>query len=139
MTTARRLPGFGLSLGITLTYLSVIVLLPLLDFGMAIIRRMGRGLSPFSPDRKHLHHRMLDMGHSDRDAVLVFYAWTAVVSIGVLLMYIGTTQDWPGDYLFGVGYVLLGIAACIVVTLTPSRPAVRPRAAAPAPIEQRTP
>ncbi len=117
----------------------VIVLLPLLDFGMAIIRRMGRGLSPFSPDRKHLHHRMLDMGHSDRDAVLVFYAWTAVVSIGVLLMYIGTTQDWPGDYLFGVGYVLLGIAACIVVTLTPSRPAVRPRAAAPAPIEQRTP
>ena len=117
----------------------VVVLLPLLDFGMAVIRRMGRGLSPFSPDRKHLHHRMLDMGHSDRDAVLVFYAWTAIVSIGVLLMYIGTTDAWPGDYLIGVAYVLVGIAACIVVTLTPSRPAVRPRAAAPAPIEQRTP
>ncbi|HYP72556.1 MAG TPA: MraY family glycosyltransferase, partial [Microbacterium sp.] len=84
----------------------VVVLLPLLDFGMAIVRRMGRGLSPFSPDRKHLHHRMLDMGHSDRDAVLVFYAWTAVVSIGVLLMYIGTTDEWPGDYLIGVAYVV---------------------------------
>jgi UDP-GlcNAc:undecaprenyl-phosphate GlcNAc-1-phosphate transferase len=76
----------------------VVVLLPLLDFGMAIVRRMARGKSPFSPDRKHLHHRMLDMGHSDRDAVLIFYAWTAVVSVGVLLMYIGTTQAWPGDY-----------------------------------------
>ncbi len=42
----------------------VIVLLPLLDFGLAVVRRMRRGKSPFSPDRKHLHHRMLDMGHS---------------------------------------------------------------------------
>jgi len=99
----------------------VVVLLPLLDFGMAIVRRMARGRSPFSPDRKHLHHRMLDMGHSDRDAVLIFYAWTAVVSMGVLLMYIGTTQSWPGDYTAGVVFVLLGIAACLVVTFLPSR------------------
>ncbi|EIC09183.1 Glycosyl transferase, family 4, conserved region-containing protein [Microbacterium laevaniformans OR221] len=99
----------------------VVVLLPLLDFGMAIVRRMARGKSPFSPDRKHLHHRMLDMGHSDRDAVLIFYAWTAVVSVGVLLMYIGTTQAWPGDYTVGVVFVLIGVAACLVVTLQPSR------------------
>ncbi|MGB4780188.1 MraY family glycosyltransferase [Microbacterium sp.] len=114
----------------------VVVLLPLLDFGMAVIRRMSRGQSPFSPDRKHLHHRMLDMGHSDRDAVLVFYAWTAVVSIGVLLMYIGTTQDWPGEYGFGLGYVVIGIAACLVVTLVPqsrvARSARPPVAPAPA-------
>ena len=118
----------------------VVVLLPLLDFGMAIVRRMSRGLSPFSPDRKHLHHRMLDMGHSDRDAVLVFYAWTAVVSIGVLLMYIGTTDEWPGDYWIGVAYVVIGVAACIVVTFLPSPPA-RPEPALTAPdsIEQRTP
>ena len=57
----------------------VVVLLPLLDFGLAVVRRMSAGKSPFSPDRKHLHHRMLDMGHSDRDAVLIFYAWTAIV------------------------------------------------------------
>ena len=99
----------------------VVVLLPLLDFGMAIVRRMARGRSPFSPDRKHLHHRMLDMGHSDRDAVLIFYAWTAVVSVGVLLMYIGTTQNWPGDYAIGGVFVLVGIAACLVVTFMPSR------------------
>lgn len=98
----------------------VIVLLPLLDFGLAVIRRMARGSSPFSPDRQHLHHRMLDMGHSDRDAVLVFYSWTAVVSFGVLLMYIGTTQSWPGGYSFGVVYLLLGVVACLLITLLPT-------------------
>ncbi len=107
----------------------VVVLLPLLDFGMAVVRRVGRGKSPFSPDRGHLHHRMLDMGHSDRDAVLVFYAWTAVISIGVLLMYLGTTQDWPGEYLLGVGYLILGAAACIAVTLLPTVPRARVSAA----------
>ncbi len=99
----------------------VVVLLPLLDFAMAVIRRVGKGRSPFSPDRKHLHHRMLDMGHSDRDAVLIFYAWTAVVSLAVLLMYIGTTADWPGLYLPGVGLLVLGVIAGVLVTLLPSR------------------
>ncbi|MCW3493919.1 MraY family glycosyltransferase [Microbacterium sp. SSM24] len=106
----------------------VIVLLPLLDFGLAVVRRMSKGKSPFSPDRKHLHHRMLDMGHSDLGAVLIFYAWTATVSIAVLLMYIGTSENWPGDYLLGVAFGVVGVAACLVVTLTPSRrPAPTPR------------
>ena len=99
----------------------VVVILPLLDFGMAVIRRMARGKSPFSPDRKHLHHRMLDMGHTDRNAVFVFYAWTAIVSLSVLLMYIGTTADWPGLYWPGVAYLGVGVLACIVVTLPPAR------------------
>lgn len=99
----------------------VIVLLPLLDFGMAVIRRMAKGKSPFSPDRKHLHHRMLDMGHTDRNAVIVFYAWTLVVSLAVLLMYIGTTAGWPGLYWPGVAYLAVGVAACLIVTLPPAR------------------
>lgn len=103
----------------------VVVMLPLLDFGLAVIRRMRAGKSPFSPDRKHLHHRMLDMGHSDRDAVLIFYAWTAIVGLSVLLMYIGTQREWPGDYLIGVAYGVVGAAACLVVTLMPSRRAAR--------------
>ena len=40
-----------------------VLVVPLLDFGLAVVRRMRAGKSPFSPDRKHLHHRMLDMGH----------------------------------------------------------------------------
>lgn len=99
----------------------LVVLLPLLDFGLAVLRRMSAGRSPFSPDRKHLHHRMLDLGHRDRDAVLIFYAWTAVISLAVLLMYVGAREDWPGQYLPGVGFGVLGIAACLFITLSPSR------------------
>ena len=103
----------------------VIVMLPLLDFGLAVFRRMRAGKSPFAPDRKHLHHRMLDLGHRDRDAVLVFYAWTAVISLAVLLMYIGTRQDWPGGYVGGIVFGVVGAAACLVVTRMPSRHTVR--------------
>jgi UDP-GlcNAc:undecaprenyl-phosphate GlcNAc-1-phosphate transferase len=118
-----------------------VVILPLLDFGSAVLRRMRAGKSPFSPDRKHLHHRMLDMGHSDRDAVLIFYAWTAVIGIAVLLMYIATREDWFGQYWIGVAFGVVGVAACLVVTLLParkqhpsaSRPAADGPASAPAP------
>lgn len=115
----------------------VIVFLPLLDFGLAVIRRMRAGKSPFAPDRKHLHHRMLDLGHSDRDAVLIFYAWTAVVGLSVLLMYIGTGQDWPGEYLPGVAFGVVGIAACLVVTLLPPTPRRQPSITEPATQETR--
>lgn len=96
-----------------------VVILPLMDFGMAVIRRMRAGKSPFSPDRKHLHHRMLDMGHTDSGAVLIFYAWTAIIGIAVLLMYIATRQNWFGEYWIGVIFGLVGIAACLVLTFSP--------------------
>jgi UDP-GlcNAc:undecaprenyl-phosphate GlcNAc-1-phosphate transferase len=74
---------------------------------------------------------MLDMAHTERAAELIFYAWTELVSQSVRLMYIGTTLQWPGDYLFGVAYGIVGIAACLVVTFTPSHR--RPVLAAPVP------
>jgi UDP-GlcNAc:undecaprenyl-phosphate GlcNAc-1-phosphate transferase len=61
-----------------------ILIIPLLDFCLAVLRRVNAGKSPFSADRKHLHHRLLDMGHSHLHAVLILYAWTAVASVGVL-------------------------------------------------------
>ncbi|WP_345752415.1 MraY family glycosyltransferase [Microbacterium rhizophilus] len=99
----------------------VVVLLPLADFGLAVLRRTSAGKSPFAPDRKHLHHRMLDLGHSDRDAVLIFYAWTAVISLAVLLMYLATREDWYGQYWIGVVFGVIGVAACLVLTLMPTR------------------
>ncbi|MEV4774427.1 undecaprenyl/decaprenyl-phosphate alpha-N-acetylglucosaminyl 1-phosphate transferase [Microbacterium sp. LTA6] len=111
----------------------LVVLLPLLDFGLAVLRRMSAGRSPFSPDRKHLHHRMLDLGHRDRDAVLIFYAWAAVISLAVLLMYVGAREDWPGQYLPGVAFGVVGIGACLVITLIPSRRAMPTASAEPDP------
>lgn len=56
------------------------LLLPLVDMLLAVVRRVRRGQSPFHADRMHLHHRLLDLGHSHRRAVLLMYLWTAVTA-----------------------------------------------------------
>lgn len=62
--------------------LPVLVLaLPVLDVLLAFVRRGGRF---WRPDKKHLHHRLMRMGHSHREAVLLLYLWSASVSGGVL-------------------------------------------------------
>jgi len=59
-----------------------ILLLPLVDMGLAVVRRVGAGKSPFHPDRMHLHHQLLALGHSHRRAVIIMYLWTAVFAFG---------------------------------------------------------
>jgi UDP-GlcNAc:undecaprenyl-phosphate GlcNAc-1-phosphate transferase len=81
-----------------------ILVIPLLDFGLAVLRRLRAGKSPFSADRKHLHHRLLDMGHSHLHAVLIFYAWTLVASVGLLLFLF---IPWWGAVTFiGIGFII---------------------------------
>lgn len=60
-----------------------VLLLPLTDMIMAIVRRSLAGQSPFKADRMHMHHRLLALGHSHRRAVLVMYMWSAVASFSV--------------------------------------------------------
>jgi UDP-GlcNAc:undecaprenyl-phosphate GlcNAc-1-phosphate transferase len=82
-----------------------ILVIPLLDFGLAVLRRMSAGKSPFSADRKHLHHRLLDMGHSHLHAVLLFYAWTVVASVGLLSFLFISPWWWPALFIviaFGI-------------------------------------
>ncbi|MEJ8281858.1 hypothetical protein [Pseudonocardia spirodelae] len=59
-----------------------IVFIPTLDLLMAVVRRTRAGTSPFSPDKMHLHHRLLQVGHSHRRAVLLVYLWVAVIAFG---------------------------------------------------------
>jgi len=89
-----------------------VLVVPLLDFGLAVVRRLRAGKSPFTADRKHLHHRLLDMGHSHLHAVLLFYAWTLVVAVGSLgYMFL----PWYLPTIF----IVVGLAICAVVTLAP--------------------
>jgi UDP-GlcNAc:undecaprenyl-phosphate GlcNAc-1-phosphate transferase len=81
-----------------------ILVIPLLDFGLAVLRRLRAGKSPFSADRKHLHHRLLDMGHTHLHAVLIFYAWTLVASVG-LLMFLFVPWWWAVVFI-GVGFIV---------------------------------
>ena len=55
--------------------------LPLLDTLLAIIRRVLRGQSPFAPDRGHLHHRLVDMGLNQKQAVAIMYAISAMLGL----------------------------------------------------------
>ncbi|UTT62661.1 MraY family glycosyltransferase [Microcella humidisoli] len=89
-----------------------VLIVPLLDFGLAVLRRLRAGKSPFSADRKHLHHRLLDMGHSHFHAVLIFYAWTAVVAFGALLFLFWT-------WWWALTAMVVGLVACTLVTLAP--------------------
>jgi len=105
--TAYFLPAF---IPVLLPF--AVLVIPLLDFGMAVIRRLRAGKSPFSADRLHLHHRLLDMGHSHLHAVLIFYGWTVVISVGCLAyMFV----PWYMASLF----ILFGAAVCAVFTLLP--------------------
>ncbi|MGI8666330.1 MAG: glycosyltransferase family 4 protein [Jatrophihabitans sp.] len=63
-----------------------VLALPLGDLALAVIRRLRRGQSPFAPDKEHLHHRLMDLGHSHRRAVLLLYFWSAVVAFGAVAM-----------------------------------------------------
>ena len=82
-----------------------VLFIPFIDLVMAVVRRTRRGQSPFSPDKMHLHHRLLTIGHSHRRAVLVMYFWAALLSFGaVVLSIIG-----------GKAELLMAIGALLVV------------------------
>jgi len=90
-----------------------ILVVPFLDFALAVTRRLRAGKSPFSADRKHLHHRLLDMGHSVKHAVLIFYSWTAVFSVGTLMFWLVRPYSWA------ILFIAVGLVICTAVTLAP--------------------
>ncbi|WP_461012953.1 MraY family glycosyltransferase, partial [Streptosporangium sandarakinum] len=89
-----------------------ILVLPLLDLIMAVIRRTSNGLSPFAPDRGHLHHRLLDIGHSHRRSVLLMYAWTFLFAFAVVAM-----AAWGVPLLLFPLVVLLAIGVLVMMAL----------------------
>ncbi len=64
----------------------VVIAIPFLDLSLTIIRRARAGRPLFSPDKQHLHHRLLEIGHSHRRAVLIMYLWAALVAFGAVVL-----------------------------------------------------
>lgn len=90
-----------------------VLALPLADFMLAVVRRIRAGKSPFTADRQHLHHRLLDRGHSPLQAVLIFYLGTAVLSLAVLLVFTLQSFVLPSVVL------VIGGLLCILLLLFP--------------------
>ena len=63
---------------------AAVLLVPFADLLFAVVRRTRAGRSPFSPDKMHLHHRLLEIGHSQTRAVLIMYLWTALLAFGAV-------------------------------------------------------
>ncbi len=59
-----------------------VLAVPIVDLLLAVVRRTRAGRSPFAPDKAHLHHRLLEIGHSHTRAVLIMYFWTALLAFG---------------------------------------------------------
>lgn len=86
-----------------------VMLLPLLDLVMAVLRRTARRSSPFTADRGHIHHKLVDGGYTHRQAVLLLYLWTFVIGYGaVSLTYFSA----------GVVFSIVAIAMALLVLLT---------------------
>ena len=97
----------------------VILGVPLVDTAWAVLRRTVRGKSPFSTaDKEHLHHRLMNLGHGHRRAVLILWMWTALLS--ALVLY--PTYTGEGD-----AVVPIGIAALALILYSAFRPRFRDR------------
>lgn len=97
----------------------VILGVPLVDTAWAVLRRTIRGRSPFSTaDKEHLHHRLMNLGHGHRRAVLILWTWTALLS--ALVLY--PTYTGEGD-----AVVPIGIAALALILYSAFRPRFRDR------------
>lgn len=86
----------------------LVLFLPVLDMMMAIVRRLRKGQSPMHPDRMHLHHRMLRIGHSVRGAVLILWGWAALIAFGSIMLLFFT--PWHVFIVFAAAAVILTIA-----------------------------
>lgn len=60
--------------------------LPIFDTCFAILRRLATGRSPMSPDREHIHHRLIDMGFSQKQAVATLYVISAILGLSAVIL-----------------------------------------------------
>lgn len=60
--------------------------LPIFDTAAAIIRRISQGRSPMSPDRGHLHHKLIDMGFSQKQTVAILYSLSAILGLSAVVL-----------------------------------------------------
>jgi UDP-GlcNAc:undecaprenyl-phosphate GlcNAc-1-phosphate transferase len=102
-----------------------VLFIPFVDLLMAVVRRSLRGRSPFSPDKMHLHHRLLALGHSHRRAVLVMYFWAALLSFGAIGL-----SFTPGTAELVLAIGLLLVVGVVVVLSPRARRAAREARAA---------
>ncbi|MHB1615018.1 MAG: glycosyltransferase family 4 protein [Actinomycetes bacterium] len=111
----------------------LVMVVPLADLLFAVVRRTRAGQAPWAPDKRHLHHRLLEIGHSQRRAVGYIYLWSATIAFGAMAL------SFVDSYLVLGVVVLVAVASAVALVLGRHRgaaliaPEVSPGEPAPAP------
>ena len=85
--------------------------LPIFDVTFAVVRRVSHGQNPMSPDRNHIHHRLIDMGFSQKQAVGILYVVSAILGLSAVVL---TASNALKAMIFLVATALAGLVAARV-------------------------
>ncbi|MGH3669977.1 MAG: glycosyltransferase family 4 protein [Pseudonocardiaceae bacterium] len=99
-----------------LLVVAAVLFVPLLDLLLAVVRRTRAGRSPFAADKLHLHHRLLEIGHSHRRAVLLIYLWAALLAFGAVALTLF-------DVYVVMWSITLGLLIAVLGSMIPRLPA----------------
>ena len=81
-----------------------VLAVPLLDFALAVLRRIRKGKSPFAPDKEHLHHKLMQLGNSQARTTVILYFITAMLAMPAMLS--AFTSLWISFTLGGFLFVI---------------------------------
>ncbi|HEY1826883.1 MAG TPA: MraY family glycosyltransferase [Acidimicrobiales bacterium] len=111
MVIGGRVPTSSPTSGVTYFFFAPLFIpffilgVPIVDMAFAFIRRTARGTGFHTPDKEHIHHRLLRLGHGPRRTVVILWAWTAVLSAFVLV----PLYDRQANTFIPLGAAVLGV------------------------------
>ena len=89
-----------------------LLMVPIVDLVLAVVRRTRAGRSPMSADKQHLHHRLLEIGHSQRRAVLIMWMWAALIAFGMVL-----ASLYTGPLMWGALAIMFALTVLMTFVL----------------------
>ncbi len=87
--------------------------LPIFDTAFAFFRRISHGQNPMKADRSHVHHRLIDMGLNQKQAVAVLYVISAILGVCAVVL---TTSGALRALIFLAAFVVAGLVAWGILT-----------------------
>lgn len=87
----------------------LVIAVPLMDVVLAVGRRAAAGRSPFAADKQHLHHRLLEMGHSQRRAVTLMYGWAGLLAFSAVSMAFMSIAETVSLFIIGATIMVLAV------------------------------
>ncbi|MFG1811249.1 MraY family glycosyltransferase [Streptomyces sp. NPDC049040] len=96
------------------------IAIPAADLVLAVVRRTWKGQSPFAADRGHLHHRLLEIGHSHSRAVLIMYFWCALFAFAAVAFSVNSSSLWI--VLVIVSLSAVGLVVLLLPRFKPAAP-----------------